>query len=62
MDDFPIRRIPADEEKFFAQVQGLVLGTLDFVPKSLRLGDCFGLLLLGPLALDGHARRAEGEK
>ena len=32
VDDFPIRRIPADEEKFFAQVQGLRYE--DFLPVS----------------------------
>ena len=62
VDDFPISRIPADEEKFFAQVLGLVLGHIILLLRHLRLGNRCDQLLLGPLALDGHTRRAEGEE
>lgn len=62
MDDFPISRVPDDEEKFFCASVRVGIRTRDFVPRSLRLGNCFGLLLLGPLALNGHTRRAEGEE
>ena len=34
VDDFPINGIPADEEKFFAQVQGLVLGLGILFPRA----------------------------
>jgi hypothetical protein len=62
VDDFPIRRIPADEEEFFSQVLGLVLGPGILSPVCLRLGARYRQLFLSPSALNGHTRRTKGEE